>query len=63
MQSVSDQYNSQELCKKAVERTLYILKIVPDGYKTKKVCEIAVLEEPETQEHCPDKPKRCVKEL
>ena len=54
MESVSNQYKTQELCKKAVERSLYILNIVPDGYKTKTVCEIAVLEEPETLKYCPD---------
>ena len=40
--------------KKTIERTLYILNIVPDGYKTKSMCEIAVLQEPETLKYCPD---------
>ena len=53
MESISNQYKTQELCKKAVERTLYVLYIVPDGYKTKKMCEIAALEIPETLKYCP----------
>lgn len=45
---------------KAFESTLYLLKLVPEGRKTRKMREIAVLEEPETLnieilEYCPDR--------
>ena len=40
---------------KAFESTLYLLKLVPEGHKTRKMREIAVLEEPETLEYCPDR--------
>lgn len=40
MESVSDQCKTHVLYKKAVGRTLYILKLVFHEYKTKKMSEI-----------------------
>ena len=40
-ESLSDQCKTHVLCKKAVARTLYILKRVLHEYKTKNMSEIA----------------------
>ena len=40
--SIPDQYNTQEMCDKAVSKEVFTLKYCPDRYKTQWMCKNAV---------------------
>ena len=42
------------MCKHAVKKLLYLLRYVPDQYKTQQMCDKAILENGGTLESVPD---------
>ena len=53
------------MCKHAVKKLPYLVKYVPDCYKTPQMCDNAILENSGTVELVPDyyKSKKCVIDL
>ena len=51
---VPDQYKTQEMWNKAVQRYPWALRYVPDQYKTQEMCNKAVEKSPRMLEHVPD---------
>ena len=38
LENVPDQFKTQEICEKVIDRKMYFFQYVTDRYKTKKLC-------------------------